>query len=1100
MSAEQATLKRLQEAEFLLRRALAPVVAQRMQARFGAGWRMYASRAQGADPRAELDLYALLKTLIANWNDAFAGDFKPHVRSCAYVAQEGRNAVAHANGAIPHEDALRFLDAHRRLLEALKSPDTAKVRALYQAEAKALAGVSGEAAPAPPPAPAAAQQALGLDAAPAGRLTPWREVAFPRLDVVESRFQDAEYAADLSAVDRGVAPEEYGTPAGFFRMTHPTVGLKRVLRSAYDRLTDAGGDPVIGLQTAFGGGKTHTLLALYHMAGAERLKDLPVVGELAAAEAVWTPARRAVFVGYAVGPDMPFTLPDGRRLRTLWGWLAERLLPNEGLALVAEAEAAGTSPGAVALEAVLRRAAPCVVLLDEIVAYVRQLDEQRFESHLTFFQELTEAAKNVPRALVVGSLPESDAEAGGSKGQEALRRLEKIFGRIQSPWLPASGVETYEIVRRRLFEPLDAQGEKVREATIKAFADLYRRNRADFPAHAAEAAYLDEMRACYPIHPELLSRLAKDWSGLEKFQRTRGVLKLMAHVIATLWREERDDAMLLPGRVPLHDERVRAGLLVPIDPAYGAVLDREVVGASALPAQMEATPSRNIARARAATRVARALFVCSVPSASQPNRGITGQEIRLACAEPGDQLDVFGNALREFGERAVFLYEEAGRYWFSPQPTLNKLAEDRARAYSDDEVDADIVRMLGEEAKSRGGFARVHPPKFDPTDADDAVDLGLVILGPAWPHAGRGIGDSAATEAVADVLLRRGGAQRRYRNTLVFLAADLGALELARSAVRKALAWESIVRDAEGGLELTASQRRDAADKAKTGRQGALQAMRAAWAHGLFPVKAEGDPGGVPFALEHVTIRAGDKPLPQAAYEKFERDGTIMRALGPDSLWLHLAPLWPAEADHLSAAQVAEWFASYVYLPRLRDRVALAGAIEAAVARTDAPFALARLAGGGSGYRDIALRRAVTVSFDPDVVLLRREAAERLTATVIGPGGRTSQQGTGTGTGDTDTGDILTPPSPPPEPEPAAPPRRFYGSIELDPNRPMAKLGSIVDGVLSELTRPSGAKVRLVLEIHAEAPEGFSEDVVSVVRDNAKTLGFDPDGTGFERE
>jgi predicted AAA+ superfamily ATPase len=183
---------------------------------------------------------------------------------------------------------------------------------------------------------------------------------------------------------------------------------------------------------------------------------------------------------------------------------------------------------------------------------------------------VTEAAKMVPGLLIVGSLPESDAEAGGARGREALLRLEKVFGRVQSPWLPASGNETYEIVCRRLFQALDAEGERARDETVKSFADLYRRNPAEFPPEAREASYTELLRLSYPIHSELFDRLAKDWSSLGKFQRTRDVLRFMANVVGALWQAQARDPLI----VPVAHERVRASVLYPLDPAFAAVVDR----------------------------------------------------------------------------------------------------------------------------------------------------------------------------------------------------------------------------------------------------------------------------------------------------------------------------------------------------------------------------------------------------------------------------------------------------------------------------------------------------------------------------------------------
>ena len=192
-------------------------------------------------------------------------------------------------------------------------------------------------------------------------------------------------------------------------------------------------------------------------------------------------------------------------------------------------------------------------------------------------------------------------------------RLQAVFGRVHSSWLPASGDETYEIIRRRLFQALDADGERARDETVKAFHDLYRKNPAEFPPEAREARYLELLRLSYPIHPELFDRLAKDWASLEKFQRTRGVLRFMANVVGVLWAARTPDPLITPARVPVGHEKVRASALYPLDPAFGAVVDKEVDGDGALPARMEANPSRRMSQLRAATRAARSVFLGASP-------------------------------------------------------------------------------------------------------------------------------------------------------------------------------------------------------------------------------------------------------------------------------------------------------------------------------------------------------------------------------------------------------------------------------------------------------------------------------------------------------
>jgi hypothetical protein len=1102
MSAEKETLRRVQDGLFHLQKGLAPFVEGRMKGKHGVNWLHYASRAAGSNPNAKLDAYGLLKTIVDNWRDVFDDAFgraeKHKARNFTSMALEARNAISHLAIGLQDDEALRYLDAMHQLLKLVRAPASEITELKGQYDAQRQSGVSGAPAPARPvPAP---KLDLAIGDALQKPLKPWIEVALPHPDVLANRFKEAEFAADLFAVDAGHATEDYANSENFFRITFLTEGLKRVLTSSLQRLANTGGDPVIGLQTAFGGGKTHTMLAVYHLAKAADLKHLeglaPLV-EIAGVKA-WKRPRIAVFVGSSKGTDVSLNLKDGPQLHTLWGYIAWRLAGEAGLKLVAQSEAARTNPGSELMVEVLKLAGPSVILLDELVAFARQLPDDRFEAFLSFIQSLTEAAKMVPGVLVVGSLPESDSEVGGEKGKAALLRLEKIFGRVQSPWMPASGDETYEIIRRRLFQSLDAEGERARDETVKAFHDLYKKNAAEFPPEAREARYLELLRLSYPIHPELFDRLSKDWASLDKFQRTRGVLRFMANVVGVLWHQQVHDPLITPARVPITHERVRASVLYPLDPAFSAVVDKEVDGDGSLPARMEANPSRRISQARAATRAARAVFLCSAPLVGQPNAGLTGQGLRLACAEPGDQLAIFGEALRELTERATYLYEEAGRYWFSTQPTLNRHADDLAKALANHEVDAAIAQVLRDDAIHMGGFHRVHAVPDDPITIDESNALSLVILGPATSHVGKGALKSPATDAATETLMRCRASQRRLRNTLIFVAADEASLGTAREVMRKALAWGSIVDDGRLQQQLTQAQSADARDKAKTNKDAALKAVRTAWSHILCPVKSE--TAGKPFDLEHDPISARDRAaVPVVVYDKAKADGIALEKLGTERLWLALKPIWPDDRPHLAVTEVAEWFASYVYLPKVRDGVVLQGAIRDAVAKLDPTFGYADSFDEAAGrYRNLTWAKNPPDIMPPTAVLVRAaEALDQLKQDVTGTGAPA-----GPGGGPSTAGE---PPRPDgggaglaePKPEPRNP-HRFYGSVEIDMVRPVKAFDSIFNAVVMELQRTQGAKVKLTLEIEAEAPKGFADGDVSVVRDNARQLKFKAESTGFE--
>lgn len=1108
-TAEKETMRRVHDALFHVRKGLLPFVEGRMTKVHGPNWLRYASRAAGGRPDDALDAYGLLKTIIDSWRDVFDEAFgrndKHRARNFVSVALDARNAVSHLTLALADDEALNYLNAMHHLLRLAKAPEAevAELRRLYEEQRRA--GVAPE--PAPKPAAAPKLEVITTESRPAKALQPWIEVALPHPDVIANRFKEAEFAADLFAVDAGLASDGYATPLAFFGITFLTEGLKRVLSSALQRLCGAGGDPVIGLQTAFGGGKTHTMLAIYHLA--KHLRDGGDPRSLAGVAPLMEglgdiklpKPEIAVFVGSSKGTDVSLTLKDGPPVHTLWGYIAWRLARDAGLKLLAAAEAARTNPGSELLVELFRLSGPSVILLDEVVAFARQLPDDRFEALLSFVQSLTEAAKMAPGILVVGSLPESIAEAGGEKGVQALRRLQAVFGRVHSSWLPASGDETYEIIRRRLFQTLDADGERARDETVKAFHELYRKNPAEFPPEAKEGRYLELLRLSYPIHPELFDRLSKDWAGLANFQRTRGVLRFMANVIGVLWSARTQDPLIMPARVPVAHERVRASVLYPLEPGFAAVLDREVDGDGALPARMEANTTRRMSQTRAPSRAARAVFLCTAPTAGKPNAGITGQGLRLACAEPNDQLAIFGEALRELSERAAYLYEEGGRYWFSTQPTLNREADNRAKALLDQphEIDAEIVRMLGDEARTKASFDRVFAAPDDPVAIDEAHALSLLILGPATAHSGKGVTKSAATDIVSETLLRCRSSQRGHRNTLLFIAADEASLGTAREVVAKSMAWASIVADKRLAQQMTTAQITDAADKAKNHSDGARRALRTAWSHIFYPIKSE--TAGKPFDLEHSLISARDRAaIPVVVYEKAKGDGIALEKLGADRFWLALKPIWPEDRPHLRVADIADWFTTYVYLPKLRDRVVLDGAIRDAVGKLDPQFGYADGFDDATGqYRKLIWAKNPPEQITGDAVLVRSvEALAQLAASHAKPEGKPDSGGRADPVIRDKPGDKPRPDDPP-QPDVRAKPRRFYGSVEIDMVRPVKAFDAILNAIVMELQRTPGAKVKLTLEVEAEVQDGFDDAEVGIVRDNARQLKFNTESTGFDK-
>jgi predicted AAA+ superfamily ATPase len=329
-------------------------------------------------------------------------------------------------------------------------------------------------------------------------LKPWREVAIPHKDVLHGTFQESEFAADLSQVHQGTAKAEYQDAKQFFARTFITEGMGLLLDSVLKRLVNGGGDPVIQLQTAFGGGKTHTLLAVYHLASctypASELNGIPTLLDKAAVLELPN-AKVAVIDGINFSVSKP-KQHDDLSCYTVWGELAWQLGGLEGYALVKSADESGTSPDKDTLIKLLSQAAPCVILMDELVAFYRQFEQGKtypagsFETNMTFIQALSEAIKSVPKSMMLASLPDSN-NAGEGRGQVVLRELEGYFRRLHKIWKPVSKDEAFSIVRRRLFD--DIEDVQTVTEVCHAFADFYNANKTDLPTETQENRYVERM-------------------------------------------------------------------------------------------------------------------------------------------------------------------------------------------------------------------------------------------------------------------------------------------------------------------------------------------------------------------------------------------------------------------------------------------------------------------------------------------------------------------------------------------------------------------------------------------------------------------------------
>jgi len=1098
---------RVGKALALLKAGLRPYVERELRANVrGQSWQAFVEEAfrgtRLADGKGDIldDSAVLLALMERRWREVFSRTLGRADRAVVSELIAHRNAWAHQE-AFSTDEAYRALDSAARLLGAVAAPEAAEVEGM-KAELLRLRyeeQVRGQKR-------RGAQTAV--ESAPTAGLTPWRSIVTPHQDVATGRYQVAEFAADLWQVHRGEGSAEYLDPVEFFRRTYLTESLGKLLAGAARRLAGQGGDPVVQLQTNFGGGKTHAMLALYHLFSGVQPSSLPGLEDVLAdlGNAPLPEVRRVVLVGNRISPGNPVTKPDGSVVRTLWGELAWQLGGAAAYARIAHDDAKATNPGD-ALRELFVAHGPCLVLIDEWVAYARGLHDEgdlaagSFETQFTFAQALTESAKAAGNCLLVVSLPASDGpseqgpiddvEVGGQRGRQALDRLRNVIGRIESSWKPASAEEGFEIVRRRLFEPItDPALYKARDVVARTFADFYRANKGEFPTECRDADYERRIQAAYPIHPELFDRLYNDWSTLAKFQRTRGVLRLMASVIHNLWSKGDAGPLILPANVDLGDQRVLEELTRNLPDHWSAIIAKDVDGPSSLPQRVDSEVTA-LGKLSATRRVARAIYIGSAPLTHAAHRGIEDPRIKLGCVLPGETPAHFSDALRRLADQATYLYQDATRYWYATQPTVTKLAADRAAqlARDPDRVAQEIEQRVRQDLRQRAAFPRVHAMPQGSHDVPDDLDVGLVVLREDQPYS-RGT-ESPALAAARDILESRGNAPRLFRNALVFLAADATRLQDLEEAVRSFLAWESILAEQEA-LNLDRQQTKQAETRRAAADVAAAARIPETYEWLIVPTQ---EAPNSEIVLHPIRL-TGVAPLADRASRRLAGDDRLITAYAPTVLRHELdqVPLW--RGDHVSVKQLVEDFARYPYLPRLRDPDVLLAAVRDGIAlltwSTEA-FAYADSFDVEAGtYR--GLRAAVQVHL-PDAnapgLLVRPEIAQAQLArdaAKVEPAPATASDGS------PPLGAPVTGSS-----APQAAPRtiahtRYHGSVTLDPERVSRDAGRIHAEVIAHLAGLVGSRVRVTLEIEAEIPDGAPEHVVRTVTENGRTLRFESQG------
>ena len=1057
------------------------------------------------------DVSALLIVMWDSWNDVFKATLGYAERNLVSELRTIRNDWAHQQN-FNFDNTYRALDSIERLLNAISAEVQAREVAQSKAEILRLKHEE-QSRYERRKVSSSSVESQGSIAIPA-----WRDVISPHQDVATGNYQKAEFAADLWQVYCGEGSEEYRDPVEFYKRTFLTHSLTALLEGGLKRIAGIGGDPVIQLQTNFGGGKTHAMLALYHLLSGITLTKLPGIEDILknVGLAQIPSVKRVVLVGTQISASTPRPKGDGVEVHTLWGELAYQLGGKEAYDQIAEDDINATSPGDK-LRQLLQQYGPCLILIDEWVAYARQLHDDfdlrggNFETQFTFAQTLTESVTATNNTLLVVSLPASDGfaqgrsfsddmEVGGERGRVALERLKNVVGRVESTWSPASAEESFEIVRRRLFSPLVSQEQFVkRDAVAKAFSNLYNAHPNEFPPETKEQEYEKRIRDAYPIHPEVFERLYTDWSTLAKFQRTRGVLRLMATVIYDLWKAGNSSPLILPAHISMDDGPIRSELVKYLDDSWKSIIDKDVDGSNSLPVRID-NEIPDLGRYLACARVTRTIFLGSAPTVTAANKGIDSRRVKLGSVMPGESPGKFDDALRRLSSAATYLYEDQGRYWYDTQPTVNKLVEDRAEQLKGDpdSVSAELKKRLKSLIDTKNEFAGIHLMPSSGADIPDEFETRLVILGPDDNYVKDPNQKSSAEKLARQILGSRGTAPRRYQNTLVFLAADQNGLIDLDASIRRYLAWQSVLNDRED-LNLAPFHVRQAENQKANADESVKAQLPEAYQWLLVPVQK------LPTDEVSMEIQklSGRDDLVARAVKKLRNDELMLPSMGGTRLRMELdrIPLWAG--DSVSIKTLVEYFASYIYLPRLMSPSVIYRAVESGVrlmSWKDETFAYAEGFEQVSGqYQGLIAGASIAINDGDQGLLVKPDVASKqldLARNVRGDLNK-GYMSTNSGAGAPDPSVSLFPSD---RSVPAAKKvRRYHASVDLSPER-STDASRIYNEVIAHLrtAEPEGVTVKVTLEIEATDENGFPDTIVRIVSENGASLKFR--SQGFEED
>lgn len=645
-------------------------------------------------------------------------------------------------------------------------------------------------------------------------LLPWFMNVTPHLDIRQGHLDESVFAANLNEVALGNGREIYLNPTVFFNKTYFTLGLKTVARRVVRGLNgdETAENRVVSLQTGFGGGKTHTLISLFHLAKwGKKIADSDFARKLVEFTSApeFETANVAVFTNRTNDPAQGRKV-NGTQIQTLWGELAFQLGGEAAYEIIRANDEQRTAPKGL-FNQVLEQCQPVLILIDELADYcvaaagIPVGASTLADQTISFVQELSESVAQTNRCVLVATLPASVVEVTNSeKASQILSSLSNRMARVSADTRPVADEEIFEVVRRRLFEDL-GDSEQI-EKIISEYLALYQNLFTEIPNSATRSEYKEKMRKSYPFHPELIDMFRIRWASNHDFQRTRGVLRLLASIVADLWQRQ---GSLTGVNALIHTSDVNFANLDALSEqlkklygnGYDAVISADVAGTSSNSFQIDQT-KKEYGQFSLTQGIGATILLGSFGSTG-PNKGIGLDEIKLCLLKPNlFNHNHINGALDALESSAHYLYYSSTasmtkRYWFHTKPNINILINQARNDVSTEEINGEILRRINRSVSNINLFNVLVNPGLDIPEQKRPT---LIILGPQYQANPAEI-NSKTRPVIEAIATKKGNSERIFRNTILFLVcSDVGVTKL-RNDLRDYLACIKIRDEYQSQLE-----------------------------------------------------------------------------------------------------------------------------------------------------------------------------------------------------------------------------------------------------------------------------------------------------------